>query len=100
MPRKLIRGVEQTLCGDRHAGNRDAGQGAGDEEGSGEQVEPPVECRLAGAAVLVDEPFESVSPKDRADLTDEAERLVSYLAPDAKSHHVAWADYIQPRSHH
>lgn len=37
------------------------------------------------------EPFAAVPAQDRTALTDEAERLLSYLASDASSHQVTWA---------
>jgi hypothetical protein len=43
-------------------------------------------------ATLRIEPFAAVPAQDRTALTDEAERLLSYLASDASSHQVTWAD--------
>lgn len=43
-----------------------------------------------GRATLRIEPFAPVPPKDRAVLTDEAERLVRYTAPDATTHEVTF----------
>ncbi len=54
--------AEQTLRGDGDAGNRNASQRAGDEEGPRKDVETPVEGRLPGAAVLVDEQWVQVHP--------------------------------------
>jgi hypothetical protein len=45
-----------------------------------------------GRSTLHLEPFAAVPARDRTALTDEAERLVGYLAPDARSHQVTWAD--------
>lgn len=42
-------------------------------------------------ATLHIEPFAAVPAQDRSALTDEAERLLSYLASDASSHQVTWA---------
>src|SRR5690606_20255767 len=39
------------------------------------------------------EPFSSLDPGDRAVLTDEAERLVRYVAPDAADHQVGRASW-------
>jgi hypothetical protein len=47
---------------------------------------------VKGRATLHIEPFATVPVQDRTALTDEAERLVGYLAPDAGSHQVTWAD--------
>lgn len=47
---------------------------------------------LKGRAVLRIDPFAAIPPKERAALSDEAERLVHYAAPDADAHEVTWAD--------
>jgi hypothetical protein len=47
---------------------------------------------VKGRATLHIEPFATVPMQDRTALTDEAERLVGYLAPDAGSHQVTWAN--------
>jgi hypothetical protein len=47
---------------------------------------------VKGRATLHIEPFAAVPAQDRTALTDEAERLIVYLAPDAGSHQVTWAD--------
>lgn len=44
-----------------------------------------------GRATLTIEPFAAIASKNRAVLSDEAERLVRYLAPDADDHDLVWA---------
>ncbi|GAB3747117.1 winged helix DNA-binding domain-containing protein [Microlunatus parietis] len=43
-------------------------------------------------ATLRLEPFASLRRKDRTALTEEAERLLRYVAPDSRDHEVGWAD--------
>jgi hypothetical protein len=47
---------------------------------------------VKGAASLVITPFATLSPQNRSALTEEAEQLVHFVAPDAKSHAVRFAE--------
>ena len=48
--------------------------------------------KVESAATLVIEPFEALTQQNRAALTDEAERLVRFLEPEAKSYAVTFGD--------
>ncbi|MFC7624921.1 winged helix DNA-binding domain-containing protein [Microlunatus sp. GCM10028923] len=46
----------------------------------------------ADLATLTLDPFAPLRRQDRTALTDEAERLLRYVAPDSRDHRVGWAD--------